>query len=79
VRLVYWRNLSSEPLRCVECGSRLTFGRRATWYTCSICGKPVCVDCARVHNAVCLALTWNMAKREGEEIVPVDKPHVFRM
>jgi len=59
---------------CVDCRKRLsTDSVSSTWFTCSICGKPVCMDCKERHIPICMAITWGMAKWENDKLVPTGK------
>lgn len=64
-------------IRCVECGCFPQVEEK-DWFTCSICGKPVCEECRKRHIPLCFAKTWGMVEVGPEgELVPVEKPRSF--
>lgn len=65
--------------QCVECGCFPEVEGK-DWYTCSVCGKVVCLEHAKTHNPLCFAKTWELAETTPEgELVPVDKPRRFTL
>jgi len=62
------------PGFCSSCHKRLYKGD--DWFTCSICGKPVCEVCRRGHVTRCMAVSWDVARENPEtgELEPTEKP-----
>jgi hypothetical protein len=60
--------------RCAHCGAYIF--KETKWFTCSLCGKPVCVNCNKKHIPLCMALTWGFAKMDPAtgKLIKEEKP-----